>query len=244
MRVVDISGPIWAAGPDWAGMWRVNDQYPTYNLKTIQVKSDGRKHPVDLFEGVHGELGTYLEPPKFKKSVEGYIEEHIEEDQFMSLNINVPREKLVMIDAYVLQIPYDTLSVKDGRPFISLEDIKKAESGKEKIPEGSSILLSTGYGEDYWVKEDYVENSWFIKKDAMYYLMDKKPFLIGGDSPLWENEVNPEGFFGRFYEEGIFRLVACIRLELIKEFKVKLTALHWTICGNSARPVHAIVIEE
>ena len=243
MRVIDISGPIWAAGPDWSGMWGLSNQYPTYNLSSIEIESAGRKYSVDLFEGVHGKLGTYLEPPKFKKS-EGYIDEHIEEGQFMSLNVNVQTEKLVMIDAYVLQIPYDKLSIKDGRPFISLEDIEKAESGKEKIPENSSILISTGYGEEYWVKEDYVNNSWFIKKDALYYLIDKKPFLIGGDSPLWENEVNPEGFFDRFYDAGIFRLAGCIRLEKIKKFRVKLTALHWTICGNGARPVHAIVIEE
>jgi len=155
--------------------------------------------------------------------------------------IDVPIERLVNVDAYVLQIPYDKLPIKDGKPFISLDEIKKAE--KEEIPEGAIILIGTGYGK-YWDSEDYLSKSWFIKREAMYYIIDKRPLLLGVDATDFENWVNPERFFERFFNSNILLMAPCINLEKIKGFKVKFIALPLKIKGAAICPTRALVIED
>ncbi len=225
MRIIDISGTI------YNGMWSYADYYPDFNLKSVEFEFGGEKYSVDVFEGMHAQTGTYIESPEiFSEGGKGG-----------GLNDIVPIEKLFMIDAYVLQIPYDKLGIKDGKRYISLDDIKGAEKGP--IPEGSAILVGTGYGKN-WDKDDYVDRAWFFKKDALYYLIDKKPFLLGGDSPVWENAVNPEGAFKRFYGAGILLFSPCVNLEKINKYHVKLTALPLKVLKAGVCPVRAVVVED
>ena len=163
MKVIDISGSI------YTGMWSYADYYPDFKLSSVDFEYGGETYSVDVFEGMHAQTGTYIESPDvFTAS-----------GKSGGVNDVVPIEKLFMIDAYVLQIPSKGLPTRDGKPYLSLDDITKAE--KEPIPEGAAILVSTGYGR-YWDKKDYVAKAWYFKKDALYYLIDKKPFLVGGDS--------------------------------------------------------------
>ncbi len=225
MKIIDISGSI------YTGMWSYADYYPDFKLSSVEFEYGGEKYSVDVFEGMHAQTGTYIESPEvFATSGKGG-----------GLNDEVPVEKLFMIDAYVLQIPHEGLPRRDGRPYVSLEDIKEAEKGP--IPKGSAILIGTGYGQN-WEKEDYVAKCWYFKKEALYYLIDKKPFLVGGDSPVWENEVHPEGAFERFYQSGILLLAPCINLEGVSSFKVKLTALPLRILKAGVCPVRAVIVEE
>lgn len=224
MKVIDISGPI------YTGMWSYADYYPDFELSAVEFEFGGEKYSVDVFKGMHAQVGTYLEAPQIfnESGKEGAL-------------VEIPLEKLFMIDAYVLKIPQEELGVKDGRPFISLDNIKKAQ--KDDIPEGSAILVGTGYGKN-WDKKDYIEKAWFFKKDALYHIIDQKPILLGGDSPVWENDVNPEGGFERFYKEGILLFAPCVNLEKINSFKVKLTILPLKILKAAVCPVRAVVTEE
>jgi kynurenine formamidase len=225
MKVTDISGPI------YTGMWSYADYYPDFKLSAVEFEFGGEKYSVDVFEGMHAQTGTYVESPQvFSESGKGG-----------GFNESVPLEKLFNIDAYVFNIEHDSLETKDGRPVITLGDIKKAEKGA--IPGGSAILVGTGYGRN-WEKKDYVSKAWFFNKDALYYLIDKKPFLVGGDSPVWENEVHPEGAFERFYKLGILLLAPCINLEKISSFRVKMTVLPLNILKAGVCPVRAVVVEE
>jgi len=131
--------------------------------------------------------------------------------------IDVPAEKLVYVDAYVYQLRHDDLPVKDGKPYISLEALKEVE--KEEVPEGSIILIGTGYGKN-WDSEDYLAKSWFIKREAMYYIIDKKLLLLGVDATDFENWTNPERFFERFFNSNILLMAPCINLEKVQKFKV------------------------
>ena len=90
---------------------------------------------VEDFEGMGGHTGLHIETPA---TGIGY-------DKSYPL-IAVPIDKLVYVDAYVLQIPHEKLPIKDGKPCITLADIKEAE--KEEIPEGAIILIGTGYGKN------------------------------------------------------------------------------------------------
>jgi len=223
MRVIELSGPI------YNGMWSYGNHYPQFHHRQMGIEYAGEKYSIDVFEGMHAQTGLYVESPGIATGAgQG------------GLNERVPIEKLFMIDAYVLQVPYQTLAVRDGRPFISLEQIRSAE--KEKIPPKAAILVATGYGRN-WEKPDYVEKTWFFKKDALDYLMDKEPFLVGGDSCVWENPVHPEGAFDRFYKMGILLLAPCINLELVKSFKVKLTVMPLRIRGSAICPVRAVIVE-
>lgn len=219
MKIIDISGPI------FNGMWSYGKPYPEFNHTKDKIDYCGDKYSIDILEGMHGQTGTYLEICCLKQS--------------SSLS-NILLEKLFMIDAYVLKIPHDELGEKDNKSYITLKDIKEAE--KDIIPEGSAILVGTGYGKN-WNKSKYLESGWFYKKDAFEYLLDKKPFILGGDSWDWENPLNPEDIIEKLYESGILCLAPCVNLEKIDNFKVKLTILPLKLLNSRTSPVRAVIIE-
>jgi kynurenine formamidase len=223
VKVIDISGRI------YKGMWNYGDQYPNFNLTSVGFPYGGEVYPVDVFEGMHAQTGTYIESPGIYLEGEG-----------RKLN-DIPIEKFYRIDTYILKIDHNELGIKDNRPYISVDDVKKAEKGS--IPPDSAILVGTGYGKN-WDKKDYIERSWFFQREALYYLIDKHPFLIGGDSPVWENDVHPEGAFERFYREGIYLLAPCIKLEEIESYRVKLIVLPINVTEANICPVRAVVVEE
>jgi kynurenine formamidase len=137
MKLIDISGSI------YNGMWSYSDNYPKFNLKTLKIEYLDENYFVDVFEGMHCQTGTYLESTKaFSEGIKTH-----------TIN-DVELQNLVMIDAYILQIPLQNLMKKDDKPYISLNQIKEAE--KESIPNNSSILVATGYGK-LWESQDYVE---------------------------------------------------------------------------------------
>jgi len=224
MKVIDISGPI------YNGMWSYADYYPQFELSSVEFEFGGEKYSVDVFKGMHAQVGTYVEAP-------GIFEGNERAEGLNAINI----ERFFMIDAYVYNIPHDSLSIKDGRPYITSDDLKKAEKGK--VEEGSAVLIGTGYGTN-WDKKDYIDKAWFFSKDALYYLIDKKPFILGGDSPVWENAVHPEGAFERFYKSGILLFAPCINLEKVSNFKVKLTVLPLKILKAAVCPVRAVITED
>ncbi len=226
MKVIDITGPM------YNGMWYFGEPWPRFNFKTRyhRLEAVGITAMIEDFEGMGGHTGLHIET---SATGIGY-------DRSYPLS-DVPVEKLVMVDAYVLQIPHDKLPIKDGKPFISLEDIKKAE--KEQIPEGAVVLIGTGYGKN-WDKEDYLSKSWFIKRDAMFYIIDKKPLLLGVDATDFENWVNPERFFERFFNSDILLMAPCINLEKVSKFKVKFIALPLKIKGAAICPTRAVIIED
>jgi kynurenine formamidase len=226
MKVIDITGTM------YNGMWYFGDPWPRFHFKSRyhELKAVGITALIEDFEGMGGHTGLHIETPA---TGIGY-------DKSYPL-IDIPIEKLAYVDAYVLQIPYEKLPIKDGKPFITLQDIKKAE--KEEIPEGAVILVGTGYGK-YWDSPDYLTKSWFIKRDAMYYIIDKKPLLLGVDATDFENWANPERFFERFFNSNILLMAPCINLEKVKKFRVKFIALPLKIKGAAICPTRAVLIEE
>ena len=60
---------------------------------------------------------------------------------------------------------------RQGDQPIFVSNIKKAE--KELIPDGSNIIFATGWG-THWSKPDFLTHDWFMKKDAVEYIVAKK----------------------------------------------------------------------
>ena len=202
MKVTDITGTI------YNGMWYFGDPWPRFNFKTRyhELEAIGLTAMIEDFEGMGGHTGLHIET---SATGIGYEKSYP--------LIDVPIEKLVYVDAYVYQLRHDDLPVKDGKPYISLEALKEVE--KEEVPEGSIILIGTGYGKN-WDNKDYLAKSWFIKREAMYYIIDKKPLLLGVDATDFENWTNPERFLERFFNSNILLMAPCINLEKVQKFKV------------------------
>ncbi len=79
----------------------------------------------------------------------------------------------------------------------------------------------------------------------MDYLIDKKPYIVVFDTPAAENDVNPEGAFDRYFKEDILTVTACINLEKIKKYNVKLVVMPIRLLNVAmATPTRAIVVEE
>src|SRR4030042_3140038 len=226
MKVTDLTGPM------YNGMWYFGEPWKRFNFVTRyhELPAIGIKAMIEDFDGFNGHCGMHIET---SATGIGY-------DKSYPLS-DVPVEKLVNVDAFVYQIPLGNLPIKDGKPFISVQDLKKAE--KEDVPGGSVILISTGYGKN-WFSKDYLSKSWFFKREAMYYLIDKKPFLLGVDATDFENWVNPEKFMERFFNSNILLMAPIINTEKIKNFKVKFTALPLNIKGAAICPTRAVVIED
>lgn len=226
MKVTDLTGPI------YTGMWYFGEPWKRFKfvLRYHEMPEVGIKARIEDFEGFNGHCGMHIETSATGIGMENSYP-----------LIDVPVEKMVNVDAYVYQIPLETLPIADGKPYISLEDLKKAE--KEDVPEGSVILIGTGYGKN-WDNDDYLSKSWFFKREAMYYLIDKKPFLLGVDATDFENWANPEKFMERFFNSDILLMAPIINIEKVKSFKVKFTALPLKIKDAAICPTRAVVMEE
>ncbi len=223
MKVIDITGSI------YNGMWNYSEPLGSmlgnFKLSTFEFEFGGEKYSLETFEGFKAQTGTYIESPgKYLDSLYNVSDVGI--------------EKLYMMDAYLFFIDYENLGEKDGKKFVRAEDLKKAE--KHDIPAGAAIIVGTGYGKR-WGSEDFFSKSWFFKKEAMEYIISKKPFLLATDSAEWENPKNPEGIFKMFYPADILILASCINLEKINEYNVRLTVLPFNVTGSYICPVRAVV---
>ena len=227
MTVTDISGPI------YEGMWNFPPPLDSYlkdfRLKKAEIPFGGEVYTVEVFENVKAQTGTYLESPaQYRKKNRYTVNEK-------------PLAEFFLREARLLFIPYETLAAKDGKRFVSLEQIRRAE--KEPIPQGCAILVGTGYG-GYWKSRDFFSGSWFFQREAMRYLLDKNPLLIGADSAEWENPKNPEGLFADIYRTDTFILAPCVNLEKIRQYRIKLTVFPLNVQGAFICPARAAVSEE
>ena len=220
MRIIDISGPI------DEGMWDFGHEIRPFKFGKVKMCYAGIEYSLDALENMIAMTGTYFETP----------------GDYNNYSISdVPIEKLFMIDSYVLQMPYESLEILDGRPCINLKDFIKAEKGP--IPPDSGVILGTGYGKN-WFSKDYVKKCPFLSKQAMDYLIDKKPRIVVFDTPAAENDVNPENIFERYFKENILSLPAAVNLEKIEKYNVKLIVLPLNLMRvKLASPARAIVIE-
>jgi kynurenine formamidase len=228
MKIIDITGNI------YTGMWSMGPPFPEYGLKETETP-EWLEYKVysEIFEGLFSQTGTYLETPAH---LLGY------EKSYPLIDVDVAR--LVDLDTYVIKLDYKKLPVFDDRPVITLDALKSNFNKDVYKKKGCrAIFVSTGWGEN-WRDKGFVESSPFLKFDAMHFLMDQKPFLLGADSPRWENLVHPEGFFPDFFAANILMLGPCVNLEKIKGEVVKLTALPIKIEGTCCTPCRAIVKDE
>ena len=224
MKIIDATGEI------FDGMWNYSPPFPDFKLKDIELPDwvDYTSYS-QKFEGFHILTGTYIVAPSHGLGLE----------KSYSLN-NIPIKKLFYIDAYVLKFNLKDLEKEQNNPFISYKDIKKAE--KNEIPENSAIIIATGYGK-HWSDQTYLKNYYFIKKDALDYLLSKKPFLLGLDSPSMDNLNNQQGLLKYFYNYNVLLVAPLVNLEKIKSFKVKLSVCPLKFRNTTGSPCRVIIVD-
>ena len=225
MKLMDVSGPI------YTGMWSYGPPFPEFKL--IELKNP---EWVDFtaysqaFEGFCMLTGTYIDGPAHALGLKKSYPMH-----------KVPIEKLFDVDAYVLKFDLDKLAMEGNRPYIALKDLKEAE--KENIPKCSNIILATGWGK-HWDKPDFLTHDWFLKKDAVEYLVDKKPFMLAADTPSFDNIDNEQGIWDLIYGNNILVVAPLINLEKITKYKVKLYVCPLNILNTTGLPCRVIIKEE
>ena len=225
MKVYDLTGPI------QNGMWNYEAPFPAFHLKPLpQPDWVASRVYCEIFEGIHSQTGTYLETPA-----------HFYGNDQCYLMADVSVEKLVSIPCVVLNLQgLDTPG--ETRPAITAEMLA-ACPGAEDIQPGDAILIGTGWGK-HWMEPCYLEASPYFTYDAMAWLVEKKPFLLGTDFARWENFEQPQNLFPLFYAGNILMLAPLVGVEKVPVSRVKLTALPLNIPGTSCIPCRAVVTEE
>ena len=223
MSIIDASGPI------YKGMWSYGEPFPQFRLKELGKPEWIEKfHPrQQAFEGFHMLTGSYISCPAHAFGIEETYAAH-----------EVPLERLFNVDAYVFNLDLNTLGREGNRPYIALENIR--ETGVEDIPEGVPVLFGTGWG-THWQKQDFLSHAWFFRRDAVEYLVEKKPFMLGGDTPYFDNIENEQGNWELICGNNIIILAPLVNLEKIQVQKVRLFVAPLNILHTYGLPCRVLI---
>lgn len=225
MKIIDASGPI------YEGMWNYGPPFPEFKLIELENPDwvDFTAYS-QAFEGFHMLTGTYIDGPAHALGLKKAPPLH-----------EVPIEKLFDVDAYVLKFDLNTLPKEDGRPYISLEILK--EKIDFDIPENSNIIFATGWG-SHWDKPDFLTKCWFAKRDAIEFLVEKKPFILAMDTPSLDNVDNEQGLWEIVYSNNIYLVAPLVNLEKITKKIVKLYICPLNILNTTGLPCRVIIKED
>jgi len=218
--VIDITGDI------YDGMWDYEPPFPNIKIKPLpEVPWVENRVYCEIFDGLHSQTGTYLETPA-----------HFYGDSSYPL-IDVPIEKIHNVDAVILKL--FGFAPGNGRQPITREALERCP-GAEAIRPGDSILVSCGWGK-YWREDFYLSNAPYFTLEAMRWLIEKKPNILGSDTPRWENLDDLQGFFPEFYAADILMLAPCVNLEKAEKTRMKLSALPLKAERTSCAPCRAVL---
>lgn len=203
-RITDITGII------DNGMWNLRAPFPDINIvpfPPIPWLND-QSFGLERFDGMHSQTGTYLETPA-----------HYYGNDNSYLLIDVSIQKLIDIPCVVLNPGIWKTTGQGGRQPITVEQLQHCEN-VGLIQPGDAILIGTGWGK-YWMQPQTMNEAPYFTYEAMHWLIEKKPFLLGCDVPQWDSMENPQNFFCGVLRDRYFDgRTVCI------------TGNHWT------RPMH------
>ena len=212
-------------------MWSYGPPFPSFRLSEIREPGwiDSFAPKSQSFEGFCTVTGNYIDGPAHAFGVE-------KSEPMHSLAI----EKIFGVDAYVYKFDLEKLPREGRRPYITMEHVIEAE--KEKVPDSAPVILSTGWG-SHWSKPDFLTDAWFLKKEVAGYFAEKKPVLLGLDSPFADNVDNEQGNWLVIFGAGITLLAPLINTEKISKFKVKLYVAPLNVLNTTGLPVRTIIEE-
>ncbi len=226
-KLIDITGTI------NDGMWNYPDPFPTLHIRPLPRTGwlAGTNIGCEIFDGFQSQTGTYLETPA-----------HTYGNRNSYSLMDLKLEQMYEIPCVVLNVGMWDIDYHRGNRGITVEDLECCFNAKD-IREGDAIILGTGWGR-YWFHPDGLDYCPYVTYDAMMWLLDKKPCLIGSDTPRWDCPKNPQGHFSKFYEAGILMGAGFVNLEECTAPRCKLTILPPKFAVTCCAPARAIIIEE
>lgn len=214
MKIIDITGTI------KNGMWSYGPPLPDVRIEAVSRLGDGKYNENNFSITVGSVSGTYLETAAHRLANQSAL-------------IDISPEKMVT-DAFILK-----LKMKEPCEAICSDELVCLDVSIEK---NKALIISTGW-DRMWERPDFVEKSPYLTKEAMEWLLDKEPSIIGADIPCFDNSKNPEGLVNLLFEKGVLILAPLVNLERIEKTKVQLIALPPKINKVCACPCRAIIIE-
>jgi len=229
MKIIDASGPI------YEGMWSYGDPFPDFKLVDVKEPDwvEGFHPKSNAFEGFSMLTGTYIDGPAHSFG--------IEKSYPMS---DIPIEKLFGIDAFIYKFDLSELKKEGKRPVVTLEAVKKAEKNiTGNISERSVLVLATGWG-SHWAKKDFLTDAWFLEKDAVEYLVNKKPFAIALDSAYIDCLEKERGNWEIIYGNDICLAAPLVNLDKLTKTRSKIYICPLNILNTTGLPCRVIFTEE
>ena len=222
MKIYDITGKI------SKGIWSYGPPFPDFEMRPLpQPEWVETRVWCDIFEGMNSQTGTYLETPAHLLGPE------------RSYNLeDVDVARLVDIPTVLLELD-PNMHAPNRRAKVTPEMLETALSGR-RVDRGTALILSCGWG-SRWFEPDYLDGSPFISREAMEWIVEKRPFILGADMPRWENLERPEGIFPIFYAADILMLAPLAIPEGIGKETLSLTVLPIRVTGTCCAPCRAIL---
>ena len=222
MKIYDVTGRI------AKGVWSYGDPFPEFDMRPLpQPEWVETRVWCDIFEGMNSQTGTYLETPAHLLGPE------------KSYNLeDVDVARLVDIPAVLLKLD-PGMHVPGRRARITRAMLEEALGGRP-VGRESALILSCGWG-PRWFEPDYLDGSPYLSREAMEWIVEKRPFLLGADLPRWENLERPEGIFPMFYAADILMLGPLVIPQDIPDGALTLTALPIRVTGTCCAPCRAIL---
>lgn len=140
-----------------------------------------------------------------------------------------------IVDAAVLRVP-----PKQAREHITVADLEAADV---ELRPGMALLVATGW-DRRWNEPDYVVGSPHFTPDAMDWIVERRPSILGLDVPCSEDPVEPEDLNSALFRTGALLLAPLVNLGAIARPYIRLLALPLKIKGVCGTPCRALALEE
>ena len=214
MKITDITGTI------KNGMWSYGDQFPGACIEEISTMAVDNESNFKITTS--SITGTYLETSAHRLPDQPAL-------------IDIPIERLVT-EVIIFQLPD-----KGPREAVTLDDL--LVSVDISVSRNCALLIRTGW-DRMWDSPDFVEKSPYITKEAMEWLLNKKPSILGCDFPCFDNSEKPEGLVNMLFKTGAMILAPVVNLDKVEKSQASLIALSPKIDKVCAAPCRAIIIED
>jgi len=214
MKVLDLTGPI------YSGMWTYGPPYPPVEVELLPPPEWVPYPTYSWALRLTAQTGTYLENARHMSLDEPALEEE------------VPVEELVLRPTVILRV-----AAGPGQRIEQAELQQATE--KVAMRPGLAVLVATGWGA-HWEDEDFLARSPYFSRDAMLWLLDQRPFLIGADLPRFDSGDDPQLFFPEFFQRGVLLLAPLVNLDQVPVDEGRLIVLPLRVREVAAAPCRAV----
>jgi len=198
------------------GMWSYGAHIPPVAIRKIEGKGE-----TNYAFSLYSLSGTYLETAAHRLKRAPALDD-------------IPAERLIR-PAAIIQ-----LESKRPREHITLQELT---GSNVKIQKGDAVIIATGW-DRMWNRTNFVKDSPHFTPEAMDWVLSKKPFLLGGDVPCYDDPLQSEGLVNHLFQQGLMILAPLVNLRKVRAKRATLIALTPRIKNTCAFPCRALIVEK